>query len=48
MTPGKLAVARQLNDAGVQVAEIARTIGVGRATVRHLQASIPPEILDSV
>jgi DNA invertase Pin-like site-specific DNA recombinase len=38
MTPGKLAVARQLTDQGVQVAEIARTIGVGRATVyRHLQ-----------
>lgn len=41
MTPGKLAVACRLADTGVQVAEIARTIGVGRATVyRHLQASI--------
>lgn len=41
MTPGKLAVARQLNAAGVQVTEIARTIGVGRATVyRHLQTEI--------
>jgi DNA invertase Pin-like site-specific DNA recombinase len=39
MTPGKLAVARQLADQGVQPAEIARTIGVGRATVyRHLTA----------
>jgi DNA invertase Pin-like site-specific DNA recombinase len=39
MTPDKLAVARQLAHAGVSPTEIARTIGVGRATVyRHLQA----------
>ncbi|MGQ0632472.1 MAG: recombinase family protein [Sporichthyaceae bacterium] len=37
MTAGKLAVARQLVEDGVGPAEIARTIGVGRATVyRHL------------
>ena len=40
MTPGKLAVARQLAHDGVSPTEIAATIGVGRATVyRHLQAS---------
>ena len=40
MTPGKLAVARQLAHDGVSPTEIAATIGGGRATVyRHLQAS---------
>jgi DNA invertase Pin-like site-specific DNA recombinase len=40
MTPGKLAVARQLADAGVRPGEIARTIGVSRPTVyRHLEAA---------
>jgi DNA invertase Pin-like site-specific DNA recombinase len=37
MTPAKLAVARRLLDAGQRPAEVARTIGVGRATLyRHL------------
>lgn len=43
MTPGKLAVARQLADAGVRPGEIARTIGVSRPTVyRHLDADSVP------
>jgi transposase-like protein len=40
MTAAKLRVARQMQEAGSTVTEIAATIGVGRATLyRHLEVA---------
>jgi DNA invertase Pin-like site-specific DNA recombinase len=48
MTPVKLATARQLLDSGEHtLAEIARTIGVGRATLyRHLGEPSAEQVSD--